>query len=476
VTEPRKELRNGRYTLVRVLGEGGQAETFEAIDNGIPKSAATQARLAEKWGRYIERARAGEDRASQAAADRLENAGRLVAVKSFRVGKAKAWKDVELAEREARTLASLDHPKLPKYIEHFEEDGALYLVMEKVEGESLASLRKQRILGSDDVVRMLEDIADALRYLHGRSPLIIHRDIKPANIIRRLDGSYALVDFGAVRDRLKPAGGSTVVGTFGYMAPEQFQGRASPKSDVYGLGATAIAMLTGTEPEDLPHEGLGIDVERALPKGTPKSLVRALSSMLVPDPDRRIGSVDEALALLRLARCELARPRAKDAEPLTRKDKRTAKRERKRAAREDKARRRALARTRRPPFLPRTFAKLGLLIAMLAVWIAVGLVVPSVLVALSLLFGAALRRAAHANVRAARRAQSRLNDAWSWLSGERPESAEPPRVRVPSGLDEVQRARVVSEAEKAEPNRTEEAEFDEEFEPDRHRFRPERRR
>ena len=71
---------------------------------------------------------------------------------------------------------------------------------------------------------MLGDIAEALRYLHGRAPAVVHRDIKPGNIIRRSDGSYTLVDFGAVRDRLKPEGGSTVVGTFGYMAPEQFPG------------------------------------------------------------------------------------------------------------------------------------------------------------------------------------------------------------------------------------------------------------
>jgi len=89
-----------------------------------------------------------------------------------------------------------------------------------------------------------------------------------------------------------------VVGTFGYMAPEQFQGRTSPQSDVYGLAATAMTMLTGVEPEELPHSGLGIDVAKALPAGTPAPLVRALTAMLVPDPDQRVGSVTEALALL----------------------------------------------------------------------------------------------------------------------------------------------------------------------------------
>jgi serine/threonine protein kinase len=146
-------------------------------------------------------------------------------------------------------------------VEHFEENGALYLVMEKIEGQSLAALTSRGgALSRADVVRFLRDAASVLEYLHGRSPPVIHRDINPKNVIRRPDGSYALVDFGAVRDRLKPEGGSTVVGTFGYMAPEQLQGRALPATDVYSVGATALRLLTGREPETLPHRGLGVDV------------------------------------------------------------------------------------------------------------------------------------------------------------------------------------------------------------------------
>jgi serine/threonine protein kinase len=251
------ELRGGRYALVRTLGEGSQGETFEAID---------------------------------------KRDGKTVALKRFRVGNAKAWKDVELAEREASTLASLEHELLPRYIEHFEEDGALVLVMERIEGESLAELRKRSFRGSvSDVHRLLGDASRALTYLHGRAPPVVHRDLKPGNVIRRPDGSFAFVDFGAVRDRLKLAGGSTVVGTFGYMAPEQFQGRASAASDVYGIGATALAMLTGCEPEDLPHKGLGIDVASAVPAGTPAPLVRTLEAMLEPDPEKRASSIREAM-------------------------------------------------------------------------------------------------------------------------------------------------------------------------------------
>ena len=81
------------------------------------------------------------------------------------------------------------------------------------------------------------------------------------------------------------------------MAPEQFQGRASPASDVYGIGATALSLLTGEEPEDLPHRGLGIDVARAVPSSTPRALVRTLEAMLEPDPERRAPTIAAALAL-----------------------------------------------------------------------------------------------------------------------------------------------------------------------------------
>jgi hypothetical protein len=252
-----EEVGDGRYVIAGTLGAGSQGETLEAVD---------------------------------------KREGRLVAIKRFTIRGAKSWKDVELAEREARVLSSLDHPALPRYIEHFEEAGALYLVMEKIEGETLASRRRRGArLDQAQVLRFLEEAAACLAYLHGQAPPVVHRDIKPGNVILRPDGSYCLVDFGSVRDRLKPDGGSTVVGTFGFMAPEQFQGRAGAGSDVYAVAATALSLLTGAEPEDLPHKGLAVDVETALRGHADRRLIAALRGMLEPDPERRASSVEAAL-------------------------------------------------------------------------------------------------------------------------------------------------------------------------------------
>lgn len=251
-------LRGGRYAPHGLLGEGAQGVTYDAAD--------------------------------------LEN-GRAVAIKRFDVRGARGWKDVELAEREARVLSTLDHPLVPTYIEHFEEDGALYLVMEKILGETMEAVRQRDgALDEAEVRRFLASSDSALTYLHGRASPVVHRDIKPRNVVRRPDGSYVLVDFGAVAELLLRKGASTVVGTAGYMAPEQFQGRAQASTDVYAVGATALAALTGREPETLPHDGLRVDVRGALGDRVSPDLVVALERMLEPDPRARAKSVGEALA------------------------------------------------------------------------------------------------------------------------------------------------------------------------------------
>ena len=255
--EPGSRLGNGRYLIRGVLGEGAQGTTLDAFD---------------------------------------EQAGRSVAIKRFDVRGARSWKDVELAEREARVLATIDHPLVPRYFEHFEESDSLFLVMEKVEGETLEALRTRRgPLPEDEVRRFLTCADRALSYLHGRSSPVVHRDVKPRNVVRRPDGSYVFVDFGAVSEMMARRGASTVVGTIGYMAPEQLQGRAMPASDVYAVGATALAALTGADPDTLPHRGLKLDVRGALDGRASAAMIATLERMVEPDPDRRATSVAAAL-------------------------------------------------------------------------------------------------------------------------------------------------------------------------------------
>lgn len=252
----RPEIVKGRFLIVGVLGAGAQGETLGAQD-------ATN--------------------------------GALVALKRFFVRGAASWKDVELAEREAMVQQGLSHPNLPRYVTHFEHEGALCLVTERIEGESLAQLlARGRTLSQAEVLRFLQDTASSLAYLHGLSPPLIHRDIKPANVLRRPDGSFAIVDFGSVQHRLRETGGSTVAGTFGFMAPEQLQGRAGPESDVYAAAATAVTALTGQQPEELPHRGLELDLAKALPT-CDRKLRQALQAMLQPNPELRPKSIVAAL-------------------------------------------------------------------------------------------------------------------------------------------------------------------------------------
>ena len=416
-------LRDGRFVIVGTLGEGSQGRTFDGVD---------------------------------------KREGQPVAIKRFDVRGAASWKDVDLAEREARVLQSLSHPKLPRYIDRFEQDGALYLVMEKIEGESLAALRKRgATLGEPDVVRLLRDAADMLDYLHARTPAVIHRDLKPGNVLRRPDGSFAFVDFGAGRDKLRPEGGSTVVGTFGYMAPEQFQGRALPGSDVYAIGATAVAMLTGREPEELPHRGLALDVRAALKGRASDGLVEVLEKMLDPDPDRRASRIAPLLGRLtsRSARPKRETREARDFQAqVDQHMDRFARRQMRRAARRaERAARRARRGRRGAPFPISLVVTLFFLVATLAVSLATQVAVPMVLTILSIFFArraltsaaSAVRNAGHQAIEAMDRLRSGARGEWQAHSPQADElhariadelgqrvRVDPPRARVGEDIED----------------------------------------
>lgn len=442
-----QNLRDDRYAIIRTLGEGGQGATFEAVDKKL---------------------------------------GKLVAIKRYRVRGAKSWKEVELAEREAKVLSSLSHPSLPRYIEHFEEGGELFLVTEKIEGESLREIQNRgRTLSEQEVLRFLRYASDALEYLHGRAPPVVHRDIKPSNVIRRPDGSFVLIDFGSVRDRMKPEGGSTVVGTFGYMAPEQFQGRAMPASDIYAVGATALTLLTGVEPEDLPHRGLAIDVQAALAGGRASpSIVRALTAMLEPDPDRRATRLRP---LLDVGRRETKEAHAK-AQKAPQEDPWNFKRDRREQRRQSRELRRQLKRDVRAlalegrriqrsqrdsglPGLFLAFAILGLSVAELAVLVALRAVVPTMLVILSVFFGKGLRVAAWRVANTGTTAGEALRRAKEAVRG-RQAAVDAERLRVDPGIRVTAPDDPADTAAEAEEERAaEDAEDEEAREADRKRGR-----
>jgi eukaryotic-like serine/threonine-protein kinase len=156
-------------------------------------------------------------------------------------------------EREARILAHLKHPNLPNVSDYFIIEGqGQYLVMEFIEGSDLQELLQEAggPLPGRQVLSWMVQVCQALEYLHAQEPPIIHRDIKPANIKITPDGRAVLVDFGIAKVYNRAA--TTTLGaqaaTPGYAPPEQYEGATDARSDVYSLGATLYALLTGSPP------------------------------------------------------------------------------------------------------------------------------------------------------------------------------------------------------------------------------------
>jgi hypothetical protein len=207
-------------------------------------------------------------------------------------------------EREAAALHALAHPGIPAWVDDFvlggiEAPRGFVLVMQLVPGRTLRQIVAAGGLSRTALLDVAGDVLEVLDHIHQRTPPLIHRDVNPKNILVRPDGRAMLVDFGSVQAALEgqAQAGHTAAGTFGYAPMEQFLGQATPQSDLYGLGMTLLAALSGKEPEALPLRGIAVDVA-AVVKGDPR-LVRLIEAMVEPDPRRRLGSAGEALALLR---------------------------------------------------------------------------------------------------------------------------------------------------------------------------------
>jgi hypothetical protein len=206
----------GRYRIVRQLGQGGMGAVYEAIDERLDATVA----LKETFF----------------ADERLR--------KQF--------------EREARLLARMHHPALPRVSDHFSEGEGQFLVMQFVTGEDLAHMLtvKQGPFPADQVLTWGDQLLDALDYLHTQDPQIIHRDIKPQNLKLTSRGQMILLDFGLAKGQASAVSVvTTSASIFGYTpnyAPlEQIQGLGTdPRSDIYALGATLYHLMTGVKPPD----------------------------------------------------------------------------------------------------------------------------------------------------------------------------------------------------------------------------------
>jgi serine/threonine-protein kinase len=221
VTDPLLGRRLGKYELQGLLGQGGMARVYRALDHVLQREVAFKV-LTD----------AGQDQAEFA----------------------------ERFQREAQMLASMRHPHIVQVYTAGRQDGISYIVQELLPGptldQELRDLAAQgRVMDHAEVQRVVAQLADALDYAHGRG--IVHRDLKPSNLIRNERGDVVLTDFGIAKSltgtlNLTQAG--IVMGTPNYLAPEQAMGGMppTPATDIYAFGVILFELLTGRVPFDEP--------------------------------------------------------------------------------------------------------------------------------------------------------------------------------------------------------------------------------
>jgi serine/threonine protein kinase len=208
-------LLQNRYRIVRQLGRGGMGAVYEAFDRRLEITVALKETLSSEEGMR----------------------------RQF--------------EREARLLASMQHPALPRVSDHFVEGNRAFLVMQFIGGVDLAKIIAQQPgpFPRDQVMTWADQLLDALIYLHSRDRQVIHRDIKPHNLKLTATGQIVLLDFGLAKAQTSDPSVTASQAFFGYTrhyAPlEQIQDqRTDPRSDIYALGATLYHLLTGIKPPD----------------------------------------------------------------------------------------------------------------------------------------------------------------------------------------------------------------------------------
>ncbi len=169
-------------------------------------------------------------------------------------------------ENESSLLAQMDHPSIVKLLDIFIDSGRVYLVLEKVPGQSLRKAVKEGgPLDEEQTINLALQMTEILQYLHNQVPEIIHRDFTPDNLMLNPDGTLKLIDFSIAERRKNTTG--DCAGKHSYTPPEQFRGEATSVSDLYALGATLQFLLTGKDPEPLKQSSpieSGVSVNPAL--------------------------------------------------------------------------------------------------------------------------------------------------------------------------------------------------------------------
>ena len=204
--------------------------------------------------------------------------------------------------REAATLEVLgeNHDQIPRLYGYFEEKHEFYLVQEFIEGEPWNNILKQRLqIPAEEVRQLLMDVLLVLDYIHSQG--IIHRDVKLSNLIcRATDGKPVLIDFGAVKEKIhNSAPNSVAVGTPGFMSPEQIAGQPSAASDIYSLGVSAIALVTGLYPQVLETDTIGKYSWFSHAPHLSPELAEILDRAIHPSLEQRFHSAQEMLKALR---------------------------------------------------------------------------------------------------------------------------------------------------------------------------------
>jgi serine/threonine protein kinase len=262
-----------RYRVVRQLGMGGMGAVYEAIDLRL---------------------------------------GHTVALKQTLTNDEEQWKQFE---HEARLMAWLNHPVLPRVSDYFTEGHRAFFVMQFVAGSDLAAILAQQPgpLPRNAVVAWADQLLDALIYLHTHERQIIHRDIKPHNLKITPTGQIVLLDFGLAKTQsADPSGSISCTSVFGYTpryAPlEQIQDTGtSPQSDIYALGATLYHLLTGVKPPDALARATALVSARPNPlkpaneinSAVGLELAEILTRAMAQNPDERYSSAAEFREALR---------------------------------------------------------------------------------------------------------------------------------------------------------------------------------